>query len=582
MAALREVLAKFGVQFDSREIDKGNKSIETGISKLKAFGAALAASALVGGLVALTKGVADQVDQLAKQSIALGVSAQSLQELRHAANLSGVATGELDGAIMKLNRNLGEAANGNKILVEAFQKLDVPVKNADGSVRSADEALGQLADSFKNLRNPAERTKLVMDVFGKSGAKLIPMLEQGADGIAKMRAEVAELGAVVGDDFAGAAQEMNDNLARMQLATFGLKTRLANLLVPALSRVAIFAARATAAFARWTDRVKEVLAQSNLMKAALVWLGAGGLMHVLKLAGGFRGLWALFIQGAKILARFALKILLPILLIDELITTFQGGDTLIRRAIDRMFGEGTTQKIVDFFKGALKKAKAFIGDIVTVFKEDGVDELREKFPEVSDGWWDMLQAMKDATKLVTGFITDDWDTAVGRISAFWDMLKIAGEIVATEIGAFFVGTAASIQDAFGAAWNAIVDGAQRALDAIAGVLDKIPGVKQVGRLLGFSDGVSGATAGALEGARAEGGNRSAFEQEAMNTRLALAQRAEAIDRRMTNTNDTTINITVPPGTPANMARNVANASASGVQRSNRANLAAVQRVAPAT
>src|SRR5690606_2465577 len=115
-------------------------------------------------------------------------------------------------ALTKLNRNIDEAASGEKTLAEAFDRLGVPVKNAEGATRSMDEVLGDVADAMKGIRDPAQRTALAMDIFGKSGARLIPMLEQGSEGISKMRAEVGELGATIDSEFATAAQEMNDNI----------------------------------------------------------------------------------------------------------------------------------------------------------------------------------------------------------------------------------------------------------------------------------------------------------------------------------------------------------------------------------
>lgn len=563
MAALREVLARFGVKFDSKELDKGNKSIDTGISKLKAFGAALVGSAVVGGMLALTKGVAQQVDQLAKQAIQLGVSTNALHELRHAAGLSGASVGDIDGALVNLNRNLGKAANGNKILAETFQKLDVPFKNADGSVRSADEALGELADAFKDIQSPAERTNLVMDVFGGSGAKLIPMLAAGSEGIAKMRAEVGELGATIDEDFAGAAQEMNDNLARMNLATFGLKVRLANLLIPIISRVAAFASRATAAFGRWAESVKGIMGQSNVLKAAIAWLGMGGLMHVLKLVGGFKGLWAMFTKGIAILARFALRIALPILLIDELITTFQGGDTLIRRALDNMFGEGSTAKVVDFVKNLWTSFTSLFTDLDGVLSDFG-----EFFRMI---WTDL-----------TGWLSRLWSDTVDLVVGTWQTLVNWAEAITLELVAPFAGAAASITYAFGAAWNTIVDGAQRAVTAITGVLDKLPGVKQIAGLLGAKDGLTGAAAGFFGGiSRAEGGNAAETQRLQDTHRLDLAQRMDASRVAGPTVNGSTVvNVNVPPGTPANMARAVGNAAAQGANKGNRATLAAVRQVAP--
>jgi hypothetical protein len=423
----------------------------------------------------------------------------------------------------------------------------------------------QAASAISKIDNPTERAAVAMELFGRSGAKMLPLLSQGEEGIAKLRAEIDELGGGITNDFAAASESMNDNLARMNFAIMSLKVRAGNMLLPVISRLAIGFAKTIGQFARYVDKAKEVIGQSNIIKSAFVWLGGIGVAKIFALVGGFKGLGKFIGIAARILARFLVKLALPILLIDELVTTFQGGDTLIRRAIDSMFGEGTTAKIVAWFTGLYDTTTEWLGKVVDFFKTSTTDDIKALFPGVSDDWALMLQSMRDATSLVTGFITDDWGTATSRLSAFWDMLAIAGEIASTEIGAFFVGTAAAIQDAFGAAWNSILDG----LKSVMGAIGKVPGLSKL---------MDSAAAG-LDNSRATGGNSDAFDKELRTVRADLATRAEAVDRRMTATNSPTINVTVPPGTPAETARRVGAAAASGTQQGMRASLAAVTRTA---
>src|SRR5690606_16347648 len=78
-------------------------------------------------------------------------------------------------------------------------------------------------------------------------------------------------------------------------------------------------------------------------------LGAAGVGKLFALVGGWKGIGKLILQALRVLGIFLLRLALPVLLIDELITTWQGGDTIIRRILDGWFGEGMTAQIVGFF-----------------------------------------------------------------------------------------------------------------------------------------------------------------------------------------------------------------------------------------
>ena len=360
MSALREVLARFGVEFDDKELKAGDKAIDGVVSKLADLGKVLAGGLIVKGIADFVTGLADQADQLSDQAAALGVSTSELQEWQYAAKLSGVEAGEMNGALMKFNKNVADAAAGTGPAADTFRALGVSVKDSAGKLGQPIDLLEGLASGLQKIQNPAERTQALMSLFGKSGARLGPLFDQGADGIAKLRAEVAELGGGLSPDFVENATEMNDSIDRLNFAWLSFKARLGGLVIPLANRFVLLATKAAVRISKWADALSPLVTNSNLAIAAAVALGS-----------------AFLIAGAKAITPWIPMIAalaLAFVMLDELITLWQGGDTLIGRAIDSLFGAGSAKKLVDFGHT--------IADMFSQAGEDG-----ESFYRVIDGVW---------------------------------------------------------------------------------------------------------------------------------------------------------------------------------------------------
>jgi hypothetical protein len=87
------------------------------------------------------------------------------------------------------------------------------------------------------MEDGAEKTARAMELFGRSGATLIPLLNQGADGIAEMRQEAHDLGLVISDETARAAEALNDDLTRLKGSALGLARGIASELIPRMRDV---------------------------------------------------------------------------------------------------------------------------------------------------------------------------------------------------------------------------------------------------------------------------------------------------------------------------------------------------------
>lgn len=169
--------------------------------------------------------LADQMDDLGEK---YGIAAGSLSEYRFAAEVAGTPTEALATGLQKLSKAASEGSDGLKL-------IGVSAKTADGSLKSADQLLLDVADKFATYEDGAAKAALAQDIFGKSGADLIPLLNRGSAGIKELRGEATALGAAFGDDVAKQAGEFNDQLAKLRLSTEGIKISVASYALPALN-----------------------------------------------------------------------------------------------------------------------------------------------------------------------------------------------------------------------------------------------------------------------------------------------------------------------------------------------------------
>lgn len=218
-----------------------------------AIAGALAVSQAKGGIDLL-----DQLDDLSEKS---GITVEKLSELRFAGESVGTPFESLAGGVQRLSKQMAEAAGGNKEAIETFKTLGVEVKNTDGTLRGSDEVLGDLADRFAKYEDGASKAALAQRVFGKSGAELIPLLNQGSAGIANLRKEAEALGAIYGGDLAKDAAGLNDNLTKLKIASEAAAIAVAGPLLKSLVSI--------------TNQMIEAKKQGGLLNAALVTIGGG-------------------------------------------------------------------------------------------------------------------------------------------------------------------------------------------------------------------------------------------------------------------------------------------------------------------
>lgn len=217
------------------------KQKSSAISKNAAvIGAAAATAALAAGaaITVLTKKSIDQADALGKMSTRTGIAVEDLSKLQYAAGLSGTSIEAVENATKRLAVVQAEAAAGTKTQAEVFERIGISATDASGNLRSTSDIIGDVADKFATYEDGAGKAALAQELFGKSGAALIPLLNNGRDGLAALGDEAEALGLVIGTDTAKQAELFNDNMDRLTSSAEGFGNQVAAALLPTLNDLA--------------------------------------------------------------------------------------------------------------------------------------------------------------------------------------------------------------------------------------------------------------------------------------------------------------------------------------------------------
>lgn len=199
-----------------------------------AIGAATAALS-VGKAISEVANQFEEIDALAKTSNELGIAADKLVSLRFGADLAGIGAEQLDKSLEKLSKNISEAGQGAGGAKDAFKALGLDIQKL--SQLPVEEQLGQIADGLNQIKSPADRVSLSMDILGKQGGKMLNFLALGSKGFAETEAQAKKLGISLTNIDASMIEQANDNISILKTLFTGLARQAAIQLSPSIIAV---------------------------------------------------------------------------------------------------------------------------------------------------------------------------------------------------------------------------------------------------------------------------------------------------------------------------------------------------------
>lgn len=249
-----------------------------------------AGAAITGSLLASAHAAAQVGDEVAKASDKTGVAIDSLSRLRYAAEQSAVAFPQLEAALFRQARAANEAATGVGRQAEVYRALGVDVRDVNGSLKDGETLMIETAEALRQLDNDTQRTAFAMEIFGRSGAQLLPLFKDGAAGIEELTARAKELGLEWSEGTARDAERFNDALSDVKLATTGLGQSIGAVLFPIVAELVERTAELIGAYRRWADAhpgLNRVLVMVTASLGALLSTVGGALLVIPRLVAGW-------------------------------------------------------------------------------------------------------------------------------------------------------------------------------------------------------------------------------------------------------------------------------------------------------
>lgn len=228
-----DILIKFAADVASlrSDMDSAKSTVGNAVNVMKsaalALGGAFSAQMFAGWM----KSAIDAADEMSKLSQKTGIAIDDLGGLQLAFQLGGAESGAFATSMSKLAKQVVE---GN----DAFKLLGIETRNADGTVRNIKDVLYDTADAFKETEDGTAKTALAIELFGKSGAELIPILNSGSDGMREMDEMARKLGLTIDEETGKKAEEFNDTMELIGLSSQGVARQVASQLLPTLASLA--------------------------------------------------------------------------------------------------------------------------------------------------------------------------------------------------------------------------------------------------------------------------------------------------------------------------------------------------------
>ena len=334
--------------------------------------AALGLAVSGGAFAAMVKGAIDSADSFGKMSDQTGIAANKLQAYVNAGKLAGVEQATIDKGLRRLAQSMREANQGVATYSDSYEALGISVTNSDGSLKASETVLGEIADRFKEMPDGATKAAIAMEIFGRSGANLINLLNGGKVALEEFNYETSQ-------NFAQNAEFFNDQIAVLAIRFDGFRKQLADALLPTLNNlIAVF---------------------SDLFKSENDW----------------EALFKVIEGGLKVISATVFSLIAAFRFLSRTITD-----------IFRILGKASKFD----FSGAGDIAKAGLSDTQNQFKKD-----METFKEIFTGTEEtpesyFAKGTKEAAKLKTEIGEAFGSQMQSKLKTFRDSIKSVGESMA--------------------------------------------------------------------------------------------------------------------------------------------------------
>ena len=221
----------------AKGLGKAEKAGKHLAGALKAATVAAAASAVaMAAIVKAAAGLAARGDQIAKMAKAIGgIDAEGLQAIQGALSLGGVEAASTANALQKLNINLGEAAEGAGPAFDALKKLNLTFEEIEAL--RPEERIALIADRLGGFSSETIRSKLALDLLGRSSKEMLAAFSEGGDAIRSNMELIRETG-ILSNEAAAQSELLVDAIDLLNRRAGALRDDALLPLLPVLTSLA--------------------------------------------------------------------------------------------------------------------------------------------------------------------------------------------------------------------------------------------------------------------------------------------------------------------------------------------------------
>lgn len=184
----------------------------------------LGVGAVVTELIDLGKRALDNAINIAHMSEKVGASTEVISALSLAATTAGVSQEDLSNGLVKLARSMDQAAQGSTKPLDAFKRLGISMRD----IKSDDpgQMFVLLAQKMSGMEDGTKKAAIAQALLGRSGADLIPLLDQLANGgFEQITQKALRMGLLLDQDAVEGVEHMHGALVDLGNIAEGVATQ---------------------------------------------------------------------------------------------------------------------------------------------------------------------------------------------------------------------------------------------------------------------------------------------------------------------------------------------------------------------
>lgn len=388
-----------------------------------------------GALLGMAKNTAEATDRIDKMSQKIGLSRDGFQEWDFIMSQSGMSVDQLQMGFKTMVNAVDQAIDGAGKGADSFKKLGVSVHDANGQVKDQETIFNEAVIALQGMEAGSEKAKLANDLFGRSGAEMMPLLNGAAGSVEEMKQQAHELGLVLDDETIDAGVVFTDTIDQAQRSLSTIVTKVGAEVMPIIQK-----------FLEWV---------------------IGNMPTIQSVMSKVFGVISILVSGAVTVFR---DYLLPVIM--NVVDYFRENMPAIREFVSNAFNgisevwtnvlQPTFQRLVDFIGEIVDKFNTHLLPVFQTFYDwiqGNMPAIKQFISDTFETAKNMINEAKDAVATITEFIREHWAVfapilaGIAGAIATYKLIAIAMGLwtAATGLWTTITGIATGVAGAFSAA-----------------------------------------------------------------------------------------------------------------------------------